>query len=105
MRRAQVPAGLTALVAALRLSGSPSAASPPNSDRSSFTTTVVMPVPFNRVHAVGSAKVRLQGHRATVTVDVRGLIQAPHAMHIHIKGEGECPEPHHASLHEHRRRP
>lgn len=62
------------------------------------------PVPFNRVHGIGSAEIELHGMTAKVTVHARGLLNmAPHAMHIHIKGEGECPEAGDATLHNGRR--
>jgi hypothetical protein len=58
------------------------------------------PVPTNRVHGMGNAKIELNGNTARVSVDVRGLLNsAPHAMHIHIKGEGECPQADDASQH------
>jgi hypothetical protein len=57
------------------------------------------PVPTNHVNASGSTTVRLDGDTAWVTVNVRGLIVAPHAMHIHFKGEGECPQVNDATIH------
>ncbi len=50
------------------------------------------PVPTNRVHGDGWARVSLQGDKATVRVKVRGLLNdAPHAQHIHIAAKGVCP--------------
>ena len=50
------------------------------------------PVPTNRVTGNGSGTVNLNGNAATVTVTTKGLVNgAPHAMHIHAGGRGECP--------------
>jgi hypothetical protein len=52
---------------------------------------VLRPVPDNHVTGSGTAAVTLHGDTATVTVDVTGLINASHLMHIHAFGEGICP--------------
>lgn len=58
------------------------------------------PVPFNRVHGHGFTVVRLRDHTVTVDLTYSGLLRdAPHAMHIHDMGEGECPEAHDAGIH------
>jgi hypothetical protein len=49
------------------------------------------PVPTNHVDGVGDATVRLAGTVATVSVRTSGLLQAPHAMHIHAGELGRCP--------------
>ncbi len=50
------------------------------------------PVPTNRVTGSGAGSVNLNGNSATVTVTTKGLLNgAPHAMHIHAGGRGECP--------------
>ena len=50
------------------------------------------PVPTNRVTGSGTGTVNLNGNTATVTVTTKGLLNgAPHAMHIHAGGRGECP--------------
>ena len=50
------------------------------------------PVPTNRVTGTGNGTVNLNGNQATVTVTTKGLLNgAPHAMHIHAGGRGECP--------------
>ncbi|GAA1243141.1 hypothetical protein GCM10009665_37410 [Kitasatospora nipponensis] len=51
------------------------------------------PVVNNRVTGLGNATVQLTGDNAQITIHVRGLLNdAPHAMHIHLRGSGECPE-------------
>jgi hypothetical protein len=58
------------------------------------------PVPTNHVTGYGSATVTLVGDVATVTVDANGLLNgAPHLMHIHAGGLGECPNASAARLH------
>jgi hypothetical protein len=49
------------------------------------------PVPTNHVEGVGDAKVRLDGTRATVSVDTTDLLNNVHAMHIHAGTKGVCP--------------
>jgi hypothetical protein len=47
---------------------------------------------LNGSGAAGAARVKLQGHTATVTVYARGVVaKLPHAMHIHAGGMGTCP--------------
>lgn len=54
--------------------------------------TKLDPVPTNRVHGHGWARLSLKGDKATVTLKVRGLLNdAPHAQHIHIAAKGVCP--------------
>ncbi len=58
------------------------------------------PVPTNKVDGLGTATVRLNGNRATVTLKTKGLLDdAPHVMHIHAGEEGACPTPAAARLH------
>jgi len=57
------------------------------------------PVPTNRVTGSGSATVVLRGDTVTATVKVHGLINQPHAMHIHAGGVGLCPPASAARLH------
>lgn len=52
---------------------------------------VLRPVPDNHVTGSGTAAVTLRGDTATITVDVTGLINASHLMHLHAFGEGICP--------------
>jgi hypothetical protein len=62
------------------------------------------PVPTNKVDGSGNAKIELDGNTAKVTVRVKGLLDdAPHAMHIHVKGNGECPTANDATKHNGRR--
>jgi hypothetical protein len=49
------------------------------------------PVPFSKVNGVGEAVVKLNGDVATVSLNTRGLLDSPHAMHIHAGARGECP--------------
>ena len=58
------------------------------------------PVPTNQVNGSGTGTVNLDGNKATVTVTTKGLLNgAPHAMHIHAGGRGECPPASAARLH------
>ena len=57
------------------------------------------PVPTNRVDGGGTATVVLHGNQATATVKVHGLINQPHAMHIHAGAAGQCPPASAARLH------
>ena len=62
------------------------------------------PVPTNKVDGSGNAKIELDGNNAKVTIRVKGLLDdAPHAMHIHVKGNGECPTAGDATKHNGRR--
>ena len=102
MRRTCLIAAASAVPMVLALaaaSGTQAVAAPQHRDDSSVFTTQLSPVPTNHVDASGAASVRLDGDTAWVTVRVRGLIMAPHAMHIHYKGEGECPEADDATMH------
>lgn len=69
-----------------------SAQSTANTAHSTVRSANLLPVVGNHVDGSGSAHVSLNGDMATVRVNVKGLILAPHAMHIHVKGEGECPD-------------
>jgi Cu/Zn superoxide dismutase len=47
---------------------------------------------LNKSDAKGTARVKLHGDKATVTVYAKGLLaKAPHAMHIHAGAKGTCP--------------
>lgn len=69
--------------------------------RSVFTLAVLLPVPTNHVHGIGTATVQLNSdNTARITVNATGLLNgAPHAMHIHDMGNGECPNASAATLH------
>ncbi len=57
-------------------------------------------VPTNHVRGNGKAELRINGSTAAVTLDVNGLLDhAPHAMHIHAGGAGQCPPASAAKLH------
>jgi serine/threonine protein kinase/Cu/Zn superoxide dismutase len=63
--------------------------------------TALNPVPDNRVTASGAVTVLLNGNHATVTISATGLLNgASHLMHIHAGGEGVCPPPSAARLHD-----
>ncbi|MGW4814328.1 hypothetical protein ACWEPB_22150 [Kitasatospora cineracea] len=68
---------------------------------SRFTLAILLPVPGNHVTGAGTATVRLNSdNSAQITVNASGLLGgAPHAMHIHVKGSGECPDADDATLH------
>ncbi|WP_030900591.1 hypothetical protein [Streptomyces sp. NRRL F-5126] len=59
------------------------------------------PVTANKVTGSGHAMIQLSGDQAKVTVKADGLVggASPHAMHIHIGGNGTCPEPSEAKDH------
>ena len=58
------------------------------------------PVPTNRVNGDGTATMRLDKRSLTVSVDTKGLLNgAPHALHIHAGGKGQCPSASAAALH------
>ncbi|MFJ9456318.1 hypothetical protein ACIRST_14655 [Kitasatospora sp. NPDC101447] len=65
------------------------------------TLAILLPVPTNHVHGIGTATVVLNSdNTARITVSATGLLNgAPHAMHIHEKGNGECPDADDAGLH------
>ena len=91
-------AAIPLAVPAAMLSGA-ATASTEHSHTTTFWATL-RPVPHNRVHGSGSAAVRLDGRMAQITVRVDHLLNdAPHAMHIHAMGEGECPEAQDAGIH------
>jgi serine/threonine protein kinase len=49
-------------------------------------------VPTNHVTGSGNAELRVKGSAATVALDTQGLLNhAPHAIHIHAGGAGQCP--------------
>jgi serine/threonine protein kinase len=58
------------------------------------------PVPLNRVHGSGTTELRLDGDRATITLDAQGLLNgSSHLMHIHAGGLGSCPPASAAHVH------
>ncbi|WP_326682078.1 hypothetical protein [Streptomyces sp. NBC_01237] len=70
-----------------------------HSGSEAFSTTL-NPVPTNNVTGSGTARIHLEGNKATVTVDVKGLLGGvPHAQHIHIDGQGRCPTAADAGVH------
>jgi hypothetical protein len=107
IRRLMLPAATVAVLAVpVLLPGIASAHTTSNgtqdnhhSSTQDFSTRL-SPVPTNMVHGMGNAGIELKGNTAEVSVDVHGLLNAaPHAMHIHIKGEGECPQADDATRH------
>lgn len=57
------------------------------------------PVPTNGATGKGTAWITLTGDTAVVTVEVSGLLDAPHAQHLHIDGMSRCPTAQDASMH------
>jgi hypothetical protein len=87
------------VVIAVLVLGSSNKSSPPKPAGTPFTANA-KPVPTNQVTGSGRGTVNLNGDVATVSVDTNGLLQgAPHAMHIHAGGKGECPPASSARLH------
>jgi serine/threonine protein kinase len=77
------------VAAAIALSGGSSSSTTNAADK--FPATLAG-VPTNHVDGTGNALVKLDGNKATMTVDTNGLLgAAPHAMHIHAGGQGRCP--------------
>jgi serine/threonine protein kinase len=78
---------------------SDSSKTPPSSSASSTqpagerSTGDLAPVPFSKVKGVGDVVVRLNGDVATVSLNTSGLLDSPHAMHIHAGARGVCPPP------------
>ncbi|MEU7059034.1 hypothetical protein [Streptomyces sp. NPDC046197] len=62
---------------------------------------VLDPVPTNRVNGSGLANLQLSGTQAQVTVATAGLVNSWHALHIHIHGQGRCPDASMARQHNH----
>ncbi|WP_371478359.1 hypothetical protein [Kitasatospora sp. NBC_00315] len=97
MRKLLVSAAIAGLLlpfgATTAFADSGHSSTPSKEQRNSFTFALLLPVANNRVTGIGNAVVDLHGHDAKITIHVRGLLDhAPHAMHIHVKGSGECPE-------------
>jgi hypothetical protein len=104
MRKLLIPAAIAALVmpfgVAVASADTGHHPMPKQDQRNTFTYALLLPVANNRVQGFGSATVTLHGHDAKITIHVRGLLNhAPHAMHIHVKGSGECPNTHDSRLH------
>jgi hypothetical protein len=58
------------------------------------------PVPLNGVKGSGRAVVQLDGNVADVKINAAGLLDAaPHAMHFHAGGKGDCPPASAGKLH------
>ena len=70
-----------------------SSTQPQNADEAAGqkVTAELAPVPTNHVNGAGDAVLRLDGTEATVSIDASGLLDAPHAMHIHAGELGRCP--------------
>ncbi|MGW3204464.1 hypothetical protein [Streptomyces sp. NPDC001135] len=62
---------------------------------------VLGPVPTNRVNGSGLANLQLNGTQAQVTIETAGLVNSWHALHIHIHGQGRCPDASMAKQHNH----
>jgi hypothetical protein len=94
-----VPAALALASTATGSANAAGTASTTTASTTVYTSAMLQPVVGNHVSASGWARVKLQGDDATVTIYVKGLIPAPHAMHIHFMGEGECPDPADIGIH------
>ncbi|WP_030273899.1 hypothetical protein [Streptomyces sp. NRRL B-24484] len=103
MRKVLIPTAIAALIVPLgaAVATADSGTGHHGADRrNTFTMALLLPVANNRVHGIGNATVNLHGTEARITVHVRGLLNhAPHAMHIHVKGSGECPTAADSTLH------
>ncbi|MFD4508793.1 hypothetical protein [Streptomyces sp. NPDC058457] len=63
---------------------------------------VLDPVPTNRVNGSGLANLQLSGAQAQISIQTAGLVNSWHALHIHIHGQGKCPDASMAKQHNHR---
>lgn len=98
---------MAAAALALALSGvAPVAAAPssgPGADDPGTSSTAyqawLKPVPTNGVTGDGTAWITLTDTTAVVTVQVSGLLDAPHAQHLHIDGMSRCPTAEQATEH------
>ena len=86
--RALLPLALTAPLAAITLLAAPGVATA--ADSASYQANLNV-VGKNSPGSSGTAMVTVNGDQATVTINTTGLINAPHAAHIHIGGAGTCP--------------
>lgn len=99
-------AAAAALVLAV-LGVAPAAAAPssgsPQADGPGASSTAyqawLKPVPTNGVTGDGTAWITLTDTTAVVTVQVSGLLDAPHAQHLHIDGMSRCPTAEQAADH------
>jgi hypothetical protein len=106
IRRVTVSAAaLAALTLSVLTPGVASAHTPDaHAGKGANVSSKLRPVPTNKVDGSGNAKIELDGNTAKVTVRVKGLLDdSPHAMHIHVKGNGECPNADDATKHNGRR--
>ncbi|RKS09277.1 hypothetical protein DFP74_5010 [Nocardiopsis sp. Huas11] len=63
-------------------------------------TADLLPVKINNSQASGTATVWLEGETARVRIRVNDILaDHPHAQHIHIGGQGECPTDYDAGVH------
>jgi Cu/Zn superoxide dismutase len=62
------------------------------SDTPTTYQATLAPVPTNHATGSGTVTVQVSGGQAQVTVHTTGLLDAPHAMHVHIDGQGKCPD-------------
>lgn len=90
--------GAVVVVIVLSSSGSSTKGAPTTSPGQKFASAA-QPVPTNQVTGSGTGTVRLNGNVVTVSVATNGLLNAPHAMHIHAGGQGICPPASAAHLH------
>jgi hypothetical protein len=98
-----VAAGLAlvaGIVAVVALGGGSSSDKSSSKAEGTLVSGNLPPVPTNKVTGTGKAELRVKGSTAAVTVDTNGLLNhAPHAMHIHAGGAGQCPPASAARLH------
>ncbi|MFF7748192.1 hypothetical protein ACFZCP_02850 [Streptomyces sp. NPDC007971] len=53
---------------------------------------ILDPVPTNRVNGSGLANLQLSGTQAQITIETAGLVNSWHALHLHVHGQGKCPD-------------
>lgn len=89
----------------LIITGSATASSSADHDSSTrLAGGLLRPVPTNHAGGIGVTSAVQRGDTVDVRIVVAGLLRnAPHAMHIHIDGQGECPTGRDATEHNGRR--
>ncbi|MEW2521686.1 hypothetical protein [Actinacidiphila alni] len=94
--------GVAAVPLAFPVAASAAPAAPADTDVPWTTYQATLdPVTANHVTGSGTAMIQLSGNTAKITVTAKGLAggAAPHAMHIHVDGNGVCPKPSEAKDH------
>ncbi|WP_354645344.1 hypothetical protein [Kitasatospora camelliae] len=87
-----------AALAAIAVTAGPGSVVAESAAPTAFQATL-NPVPTNHVNGSGTASLQINGAQTQVTIHTMGLLNAPHAMHVHIDGQGKCPDESFAKTH------